>query len=704
MKRFLAIGLALLILCSMLPIQALNAQDSTPKEEVVYVNLDADGSVKEINVVNIFDLAEAGTIVDYGDYTALRNMTGTDAIDYKNGTVTIKADAGKLYYEGKLQGTELPWNVTVRYFLDGEELTAEQVGGKNGHLKITIGISRNEKSKTNFFDAFALQVVLSLDTNKCKHIVAEDATIANVGASKQLTHTILPGTGATLEITADVKDFSMDGIAINAIPLNLNIEVDNGTLKDQFNGLVEAVDKLDGGVKALKDGVSELEDGIKTDLKEGTQALSDGAKELANGASELQKGGSTLQSGAAELQSGTAALHDGVQTLNDGIKQIQTALNTLNKESATLTNGSETFLDAMNQLERSLYGISLDGGDLGALTAASSQILAGITALADGAQTLQQSISFDGFKATMASYGLDVDFLQSSNSSAAAAIQSAMNENSALLKLMGSLADSLDQVITLLDANNAFIDATGSYLDGLGSGAVEIINGAQELQNSYAQFDLVIAQLANSMGPLAQGVDQLASAVNTLVFEYSKLNDGIGTYTAAVAEIASGYAEVVSGAAQLAANTGKVKEGAAALHTGTGDLLQGVSALYEGAGTLNRGAGALDSGVGELLKGITRIYEGADEMQSGISGMYSEGTGFDDLISDKLDEILTEITGSGHETESYVSGKNTRVDAVQFVIKTAGVEAPAEALTEQPEPVRLTFWQKLLKLFGFDFQ
>lgn len=52
-------------------------------------------------------------------------------------------------------------------------------------------------------------------------MAADGATVANVGSNKQLAYTILPNKGADIEITADVKNFEMSGIAINGIKLNL---------------------------------------------------------------------------------------------------------------------------------------------------------------------------------------------------------------------------------------------------------------------------------------------------------------------------------------------------------------------------------------------------------------------------------------------------------------------------------------------------
>lgn len=58
-----------------------------------------------------------------------------------------------------------------------------------------------------------MQAALTLDTEKCSNIQADGATIANVGADKQISYTILPGKGLDAEITADVTDFEMDAAA-----------------------------------------------------------------------------------------------------------------------------------------------------------------------------------------------------------------------------------------------------------------------------------------------------------------------------------------------------------------------------------------------------------------------------------------------------------------------------------------------------------
>ena len=196
-KRIIAALLAALLIIGTLPMSAFAAAENTPKEEVVYINLNADGSVKEIVVVNIFDLDKDGQIIDYGKYENLRNMTTTDKIGYSGETVTIDAKAGKLYYEGKLDSNVMPWNIAIRYYMDGKEYKASDIAGKSGNLKITIDITKNENCIGNFFEGYALQASVTLDTEKCSNIKADGATVANVGSNKQLTYTILPNKGRT---------------------------------------------------------------------------------------------------------------------------------------------------------------------------------------------------------------------------------------------------------------------------------------------------------------------------------------------------------------------------------------------------------------------------------------------------------------------------------------------------------------------------
>lgn len=58
-------------------IPILAAENDSAKEEIVYIMSNADGTVKNINVVNIFD---GGNISDYGDYSSVKILNTTDKL------------------------------------------------------------------------------------------------------------------------------------------------------------------------------------------------------------------------------------------------------------------------------------------------------------------------------------------------------------------------------------------------------------------------------------------------------------------------------------------------------------------------------------------------------------------------------------------------------------------------------------------------
>ena len=131
-KRVLPVMLsAAIILSAAMPAFAVESAGGTPsqKEEVIYITLAADGSVKNTYVVNSFD---GGSITDYGDYASVKMLNTSDAIQQNGDTITFSSSAKKVYYQGELTDTQIPWNISLRYYLDGVEYTAEEIAGKSG--------------------------------------------------------------------------------------------------------------------------------------------------------------------------------------------------------------------------------------------------------------------------------------------------------------------------------------------------------------------------------------------------------------------------------------------------------------------------------------------------------------------------------------------------------------------------------------------
>lgn len=624
---------------------SLAATKSSEKEEVIYANLTSSGDVEKIYAVNIF---EDKDIVDYGVYDTVKNMNTMDKINYSNGKITIQNSEDKLYYQGIMkQNTEIPWTIKVRYKLDGVEYAPSELAGKSGKLEISISIKENKNCKKNFFENYALQTVVQLDTNLCENIKSDEATMANVGGLKQLTYTILPGNEKDIKITSDVTDFEMSEIQVNGINLNLGLD------KDSID-----TSSLTGELDKLKDAVNDLDDG------------------------------------ANELNDGAKKLDDGAVTLTDGIKTIQDGLDQLNSKSSSLTSGSSEVLSALKTIQSSLNNVSTSSKDLKQLSSASTSIKSGIDSLVKGLKTVDSSI--DTYNSSLKKAGLNsASELAQKNKQALSALgitntqrklysaytsggsqavsaelaklaQAGDSEAVALYKQVSAgntdavtqyvqAAGKLISVETLLKADASYIEGSSKLINGIdaqmstSSGQTTLMSGAVSLQTNYKKFDASIQDLVSSLNNLMANMTQLKNGINKLTDNYATLDSGIKEYTSAVNKITNGYSKV-----------------------------------YEGA---------LD-----LVSGTHSLYKGTTELTDGTGEFKGETSDIDSKVDDEVDSMIDNFAGGDFEVESFVSDKNTDVDSVQFVIKTEAIKKE-EVKVEEEKTEELNFWQKLLNLF-----
>ena len=664
MKRTMAILLAALLMVSIMPLSAFAASENTPKEEVVYINLNADGSVKEINVVNIFDLDQDGQIVDYGKYESLRNMTTTDKIGYSGETVTIDAKAGKLYYEGKLDSSVMPWNIAIRYYMDGKEYKGSDIAGKSGDLKITINITENTNCRGNFFEGYALQASVTLDTDTCSNIRADGATVANVGSNKQLTYTILPNKGADIEITAKATDFEMSAISINGIKLNLAIDIDDAEIQSKIDEIIGAVNDLDEGAGELKDGAEDLYDGTKL-LNDKVGEFYTGVGALNNGAADLSSGLSAITAKNKELLDGAYSAFKGLCSASETILNAELTKNGL--QTVTLT--PETYAAVLTELLKTMdadavYNMAYNK----TLSEVTEQVKAQADALYSGyveqnadaiylayvqsqADTLYAQVAAQAVLEQLVASGLTPE-------QATAYLQTA--EGQALIaQAVGAMTDEQKQQIITTAASNL----TDEQKAQIKTGAVQSLTEEQKTQikNGYIEQTMKSKEVTDQITAAVAAANTAAASVAELkgqLDNYSLFYEGLKSYTSAVSDAASG------------ANTLKIN----------------MNTLYTNVGTLK-------TSVVELSDGVRALFDGATELKDGTGEFVKETDGIETEVSSEIDSMITESTGSSLEIASFVSEKNTNVDAVQFVIQTEAIEI-VEAVIEEPiTEEKLSFWQ-----------
>ena len=670
-KRIIAALLAALLIIGILPLSAFAATENTPKEEVVYINLNADGSVKEIVVVNIFDLDKDGQIIDYGKYESLRNMTTTDKIGYSGETVTIDAKAGKLYYEGKLDSNVMPWNIAIHYYMDSKEYKASDIAGKSGDLKITIDITKNENCIGNFFEGYALQASVTLDTEKCSNIKADGATVANVGSNKQLTYTILPNKGADIEITAKATNFEMSAIAINGIKLNLAIDIDDAEIQSKIDEIIGAVKDLDEGAGELKDGAEELYDGT-TLLKDKVGELYNGVGALSGGAAELYSGLTQITSKNKELLGGAYEAFKGLCFASETILNAELTKNGL--QTVTLT--PETYATVLTEL---LKTMDADAVYNMAYNKALAEVTAQVEAQADAlyAGYIEQNTDAiylayiqsqaDTLYAQVAAQAVLEQLIANGYTEQQAMAYLQTPEGQAMVaQTVAAMNDGQKQQII----STAVANLTPDQKTQIKAGALASLTDKEkeQIRNGYIEQTMKSKEVTDQITAAVAAANTAAASVTELkgqLDNYSLFYEGLKSYTSAVSDAASG------------ANTLKIK----------------MDTLYTNVGTLK-------TSVGDLNDGVKALFDGTTELKNGTGEFVKETDGIEAEVTDEIDSMINEATGSDVEVTSFVSEKNTNVDSVQFVIQTEAIEIAEVDNTEPVVEEKLNFWQKLLRLFG----
>jgi len=727
LKRIVAFCLATLMIVMQLPITVQAKESNTLKEEVVYINLYADGTVKEIYVVNVFDLDENGKVIDYGEYESLRNMTSTNAIGYQDNTITIDASAGKLYYEGKLKSSVMPWEIRIDYYLDGIEYEADDIAGKSGNLEIKLNVSQNEACDSSFFEGYALQATILLDADKAKGIVAEGATVANVGSDKQLSYIILPNTEKEYSIKAAVTNFEMDGIAINGIRMNLDFEINDDVLQEKIDEIITAIDELDEGANKINDGVGDLSDGVSE--------LYEGSEDLLEGATTLHSGANDLYSATGQLKDASSSLYSGITELNTGAGTLHAGLSTLSSKNEELLNGAWQAFEGLCTASSAMLNSSLAEKGMDAVTLTPenySEVLLGILTLMDADAVYQQAYQ-EALKQVTEQVEAQADVLY------AEYIRS--QADSVYLEYVMSQADSLyrtvayNTVLEQLVASGHTEDAAIAYLETEeGQNLVEqtvssmtdeqknqivqatlqsltdeqkeaILQGAitnlteeqkQAIKDGYIEQMMASDEVQAQINAAVEEVSASAAEVSALkgqLDSYKTFYDGLVSYTSGVTNAANGAANLSGGTATLYTNAGT-------FNTAVGELYSATGTLNDGANTLKTGASDLKDGVSELKTGVSDLKDGTGELVSGTGEFVEQTSGIDTEITEEIDSMTAEISGSDVETKSFVSAENENVKSVQFVIQTEGIEIPESVETDEVVEEKLTFWQKFLRLFG----
>lgn len=642
------------------------------KDESVYLISDANGNVnKTIVVDHLKNKDKKDTLEDASNLSDIENVKGKEKFTQSGDKLTWQAGGKDIYYQGTAT-EEPPVTQKVTYYLDGKEISPEDLAGKSGKVKIRFDYTNTTSyTETVNGEKQTVSVPFAAITGLVLGDGFENIEVTNGKAEVSDSSSVvlgyaLPGLKDSLgikdkdldgdvnipeymEMTADVKNFSMPAamtFVVNASDYVSTDGIDTSDLDDMINDLKDASTQLQDGSKTLAEGTDTLADGLSTlqsklgtfasgvgtlqsGLKtytDGVSTLSGGLNTLGNSTGALVSGADKLNSGAGQLASGSATLKDGLKTYTDGASQLNTGLNQLNDNTGSLAtgvtslnDGAKTLSDGINAANKGAAGVSAGAAQLKtsidtAKTGADS-LAAGAKQVDEGVGQLTQSLS---------------DMPETIKT----------NINKSLESLNELNVGTLFKTLGYIDTDKITADNVSAAADAAVNNAGDIIDALTNMQNQNpsATYNQILVGLSQGKGAVSvysavnQSVTDSAYTVQALKDGSAKVSDGASSLDAGLGRLSDGASELSSGASDLAKGTTQLATGATELQTGTQsladklpELTKGITSLVNGSNelvknndTLNAGATALNAGASQLSAGTQSLMNSVPTLTSGI--------------------------------------------------------------------------------------
>lgn len=317
------------------------------KDESVYLISDANGNVnKTIVVDHLKNKDKKDTLEDASNLSDIENVKGKEKFTQSGDKLTWQAGGKDIYYQGTAT-EEPPVTQKVTYYLDGKEISPEDLAGKSGKVKIRFDY-KNTTSYTETVNGEkqTVSVPFAAITGLVLGDGFENIEVTNGKAEVSDSSSVVLGYALPgLKDSLGIKDKDLDGDVNIPEYMEMTADVENFSMPAAMTFVVNASDYVS------TDGIdtSDLDDMIN-DLKDASTQLQDGSKTLAEGTDTLADGLSTLQSKLGTFASGVGTLQSGLKTYTDGVSTLSGGLNTLNSNVPTLSNGITTLNSSAKSL------------------------------------------------------------------------------------------------------------------------------------------------------------------------------------------------------------------------------------------------------------------------------------------------------------------------------------------------------------------
>lgn len=691
------------------------------KDESVYLISDANGNVnKTIVVDHLKNKDKKDTLEDASNLSDIENVKGKEKFTQSGDKLTWQAGGKDIYYQGTAT-EEPPVTQKVTYYLDGKEISPEDLAGKSGKVKIRFDYTNTtsytetvngEKQTVSVPFAAVTGLVLgdgfeNIEVTNGKAEVSDSSSVVLGYALPGLKDSLGIKDGDLdgdvnipeyMEMTADVKNFSMPAamtFVVNASDYVSTDGIDTSDLDDMINDLKDASTQLQDGSKTLAEGTDTLADGLstlqsklgtfasgvgtlKSGLKtytDGVSTLSGGLNTLGNSTGALVSGADKLNSGAGQLASGSATLKDDLKSYTDGANglakgasDLDAGIGTLAEKSGTLVDGATKLDDGASQLSASASSINegIKSLDTGLKTPLTDKEKAGYQAAAKDSVDKQFSnpdneANYENTKAKASGVYYET---MTSDDSVKQAVQLLKNDSDLMNMINATVGATVetaikDSVPDLASKDTATIKKTYNNSPKLQQSVKEVLNLPQTIPDYDALVSAIVDQKLNDMATkVMEGVaNNSKDKVGEAVADAAKTGAENAAQSAVITGIESAKSNVSSQINAKQENGYSLVTGADALSTGASSLANGTKSLVNSIPTLTGGIKQLKDGSSQLNAGAAKLTSNNDTLNAGATALNAGASQLSAGTQSLMNSVPTLTSG----IKQLVDGSNTLV-------------------------------------------
>ena len=661
------------------------AMPTLMRNETVYINLDNNGDVKEINIYNKCINNGESRILDYTNYEAVTNLTNKNEYKSEDEKLIWDISGEKVFsYTGKVSGEYydlIPWNFNISYKLNGVYTLPESLLGGNGLIEIIIDINANEKANEYYKNNYMLEITGSYDMSDYLSIDSDEAMITDTGNTKTLMFIVLPGQSTTLHIEIGSENFKMDGITMAIVPITGEILNQVSDLADEKQNIEDAMEAINKSTDIVLNSLAGMNSGLN--------GISSGVSEIKKGTSEIHGLGNLRDEDISNLK----------QILEDMlpiIENVQTDLDNMDSTYKTFIDMSETLNIEIKNLE---VNVNLLNENLGYIEKMMKNFPKDVSELSDT------------FKILSKLTGNINTLLQDIENSQTSSTDELKNELTKIgvetKKIEGIIKETLSAVQD---------EETFQALLGIGDSASEIgksLTNVQKVLNDMSSSTLgETSTISKNLKDLKTNLNKVSNMLDdddaeTLKDTVSNLKDISETLEDMLDTVSVYNDKFLSDSGDFIVATDNMRSAIKELKQMDVLSLSMISNIQNMLNILSN----------ELYNGVDKTADALLSVNNQLLAITKESTEFmnskntiKDIVENKWDEASekTNIFNIDKDAKavSFGSEKNENINQVQFVLKTPDIkEVKIKTAHLEDNQKNMTFWDRILmvlnKMFGW---